>query len=133
VYRTVPNRMRYRSVPKRHHFGTLRAQFGPLRSLCCRLATSDPVGPPLFFFPPQIGDPGFEPVTAKPAVQRENHCATCTKCMKMCDFDWFLMSGHHAGMNGHTHMVVLSIRGVAHFAPSLPLMEHFVQKCTELC
>ena len=29
-----------------------------------------------------IGDPGFEPVTAKPAVRRENNYATSTKCMK---------------------------------------------------
>jgi len=30
-------------------------------------------------------------VTAKPAVQRENQCATCTKCMKMCGFDWLTL------------------------------------------
>ena len=59
VYRTVPNRMRYRSVPKRHHFGTLRAQFGPLRSLCCRLATSDPVGPRLIRLFPSNRRPGI--------------------------------------------------------------------------
>ena len=55
--------------------GTLRAHFGTLRPLCCRLATSDPLGTPRNSPPrppsSQIGDPGFEPETAKPDVRRE--------------------------------------------------------------
>ena len=109
VYRTVPNRMRYRSVPKRHHFGTLRAQFDPLRPLCCRLATSDPLGTPPNSLPRLVTSPnrrpGIRTRDRQAAVQRENQCATCTKCMKICGFDWLMMSGHHDGMNGHTHMV----------------------------
>jgi hypothetical protein len=120
--------MRSRSVPKRHHIGTLLAQFDPLRPLCCRLATSDPLGTPPNSLPRrvtrQIGDPGFEPVTVKPAVQRENQCATCTKCMKICGFDWLMMSGHHDGMNGHTHMVRVIHSWRGSLRPP-PLMEHF--------
>ena len=54
-----------------------------------------------------------------------------TKCIKMCGFDWSMMSGHQDGMNGHTHTVLLSIDFVAQLTlRPPPLMEHFVRKCS---